>query len=233
MVERKHKTAVWISWKYAAGEEAGRGLPRRLREGRRQGRQGTLGALPQRRVPGAADRDREHQAGRGGLLLRRRRRGQVHQGLRGRRPQGQDSALRLGLPHRRRARRASRTSAQGIITTLHYADSLPIKRDEEFRRDYAKAYKLQPDVYAVQGYDAGQLLATGAEGGQGRRRQQEGHDQGDGRRDRSTARAASGRCPRRTTRFRTCTCARWSASRTRYVAWRSKQLADPARGCRM
>ena len=28
---------------------------------------------------------------------------------------------------------------------------------------YAKAYKLQPDVYAVQGYDAGQLLAAGLE----------------------------------------------------------------------
>ncbi|HNB47399.1 MAG TPA: ABC transporter substrate-binding protein, partial [Burkholderiaceae bacterium] len=26
---------------------------------------------------------------------------------------------------------------------------------------YAKTFKLQPDVYAVQGYDAGQLLAAG------------------------------------------------------------------------
>lgn len=56
---------------------------------------------------------------------------------------------------------AQGASAQGILTTLHYADSLEIPKDKEFRLSYAKAYKLQPDVYAVQGYDAAQLLDTG------------------------------------------------------------------------
>lgn len=57
---------------------------------------------------------------------------------------------------------AQGTAAQGLETTLHYADGLTNPRDKNFRLDYAKTYKLQPDVYAVQGYDAAQLLAAGA-----------------------------------------------------------------------
>ncbi len=52
-------------------------------------------------------------------------------------------------------------AAEGLFTTLHYADSLGTPRDAAFRLAYAKTYKLQPDVYAVQGYDAAQILATG------------------------------------------------------------------------
>ena len=52
-------------------------------------------------------------------------------------------------------------AAEGMETTLHYADGLDTKRDNAFRLAYVKAYKLQPDVFAVQGYDAGQLLAAG------------------------------------------------------------------------
>ena len=51
--------------------------------------------------------------------------------------------------------------ADGLITALHYADSLNTARDNAFRLAYAKTYKLQPDVYAVQGYDAAQMLAAG------------------------------------------------------------------------
>ena len=56
---------------------------------------------------------------------------------------------------------AQGADADGLITTLHYADSLGTPRDNAFRLAYAKAYKLQPDVYAVQGYDAAQMLAIG------------------------------------------------------------------------
>ncbi len=51
--------------------------------------------------------------------------------------------------------------AEGLLTTLHYADSLNSPRDNAFRLAYAKTYKLQPDVYAVQGYDAAQMLKIG------------------------------------------------------------------------
>ena len=51
--------------------------------------------------------------------------------------------------------------ADGLMTTLHYADGLDVPRDKAFRLAYAKTFKLQPDVYAVQGYDAAQILAIG------------------------------------------------------------------------
>ena len=56
---------------------------------------------------------------------------------------------------------AQGADAEGILTALHYADNLNNKRDQTFRLAYAKTYKLQPDVYAVQGYDAGQMLGIG------------------------------------------------------------------------
>ena len=57
---------------------------------------------------------------------------------------------------------AAGPAADGIITTMHYSDSLDTPRNKKFRLDYAKAYKAQPDVYAVQGYDTGLLLLQGA-----------------------------------------------------------------------
>lgn len=56
---------------------------------------------------------------------------------------------------------AQGADAADLMTTLHYADSLNTPRDNSFRLAYVKAYKLQPDVYAVQGYDAAQMLGVG------------------------------------------------------------------------
>lgn len=56
---------------------------------------------------------------------------------------------------------AQGAAADGLLTTLHYADALNTPRDNTFRLAYAKAYKMQPDVYAVQGYDAAQMLGVG------------------------------------------------------------------------
>jgi len=56
---------------------------------------------------------------------------------------------------------AQGADADGLLTTLHYGDSLDSAKDKAFRLNYVKAYKLQPDVYAVQGYDAAQMLAIG------------------------------------------------------------------------
>jgi branched-chain amino acid transport system substrate-binding protein len=52
-------------------------------------------------------------------------------------------------------------AAQGMLTTLHYADNLNTARDNAFRLAFAKTYKVNADVYAVQGYDAAQMLAAG------------------------------------------------------------------------
>lgn len=56
---------------------------------------------------------------------------------------------------------AQGADAEGLFTALHYADSLNTARDNAFRLAYAKTFKLQPDVYAVQGYDAAQILSIG------------------------------------------------------------------------
>ncbi|MGZ8260224.1 MAG: ABC transporter substrate-binding protein [Caldimonas sp.] len=56
---------------------------------------------------------------------------------------------------------AQGAAAQNMLTTLHYADNLDTPKNNAFRKGYALAYKSQPDVYAVQGYDAAQLLASG------------------------------------------------------------------------
>ncbi|MGH7875292.1 MAG: ABC transporter substrate-binding protein, partial [Candidatus Binatia bacterium] len=58
-------------------------------------------------------------------------------------------------------------AAEGLETTLHYADGLNTRRDKAFRAAYNKAYKSEPDVYAVQGYDAGLLLAKGLDAAKG------------------------------------------------------------------
>jgi branched-chain amino acid transport system substrate-binding protein len=56
---------------------------------------------------------------------------------------------------------AQGAAAEGLLTTLHYADNLKTPRNNAFRLGYAKAYDSKADVYAVQGYDSAQLLAIG------------------------------------------------------------------------
>jgi branched-chain amino acid transport system substrate-binding protein len=51
--------------------------------------------------------------------------------------------------------------AEGLLTTLHYADDLTNAKDKAFTAQYLKDHKMQPDVYAVQGYDAAQMLGAG------------------------------------------------------------------------
>ena len=56
---------------------------------------------------------------------------------------------------------AQGASAQGILSTLHYADNLETPRNNAFRKSFALTYKANADVYAVQGYDAAQMLGAG------------------------------------------------------------------------
>ena len=56
---------------------------------------------------------------------------------------------------------AQGAAAQGMLTTLHYADNLDTPRNNAFRKSFALTYKTNADVYAVQGYDAAQILGAG------------------------------------------------------------------------
>lgn len=52
-------------------------------------------------------------------------------------------------------------AAEGLLTTLHYADGLDLPTNKKFRADYKKAFGKEADLYGVQAYDSGMLLVTG------------------------------------------------------------------------
>jgi branched-chain amino acid transport system substrate-binding protein len=52
-------------------------------------------------------------------------------------------------------------AAQGMETTLHYADGLTFPKNIAFRAAFKKATTRDADVYAVQGFDTGSLLISG------------------------------------------------------------------------
>lgn len=56
---------------------------------------------------------------------------------------------------------AQGAAADGLETTLHYGDGLDLPRNTAFREAFARASDLEPDVYAVQGYDTAQLIGAG------------------------------------------------------------------------
>ena len=166
MLERGHKTAVFITWKYAAGEE----MMNSFREGfeKAGGKVVKELLLPFPQVEFQAllteiaslrpDAVACFFAGGGAVKFTK---DYEAAGLKGKIPLYGNGFLTEGTLA------AQGSSAQGIYTTLHYADSLDVARDRAFRLAYAKAYKMQPDVYAVQGYDAAQLLAAGLEATKG------------------------------------------------------------------
>ncbi len=52
-------------------------------------------------------------------------------------------------------------AAEGIRSTLHYADTLDNPENVAFRKAYKKAFGNEADVYAVQGYDTSHLMDVG------------------------------------------------------------------------
>jgi len=58
-------------------------------------------------------------------------------------------------------------AAEGLKTALHYGDGIDTPRNNEFRAAFKTKAGREADVYAVQGYDAAQLLAIGMEAVQG------------------------------------------------------------------
>lgn len=52
-------------------------------------------------------------------------------------------------------------AGEGVKTVLHYVDALDNPENKAFIADYDAAFKVAPDVYAVQGYDAMRMLDIG------------------------------------------------------------------------
>lgn len=55
---------------------------------------------------------------------------------------------------------AQGAAAEGVITTLHYADTLDNDLNNRFRASYKEQFDKPSDLYAVQGYDTGLLIAN-------------------------------------------------------------------------
>lgn len=51
-------------------------------------------------------------------------------------------------------------AAEGVMTGLHYAEQLDVPENRQFREAFNKEYGHYPDIYAVQGYDAGLTIAN-------------------------------------------------------------------------
>lgn len=160
MMEKGHKSAAWISWKYAAGEEMFGGFKEGYeRAGGKIVKELWLPfpnvefqALLTEIAAARPDATACFFAGGGAVKFVK---DYDAAGLKAKIPLFGNGFLTDGTLQ------AQGASAQGVFTTLHYADSLEIPKDKEFRLNYAKTYKQQPDVYAVQGYDAAQLLDIG------------------------------------------------------------------------
>ena len=161
MMNKGHKKAVWITWKYAAGDEAFEGFKESYTKAG-----GTILkelALPFPNVEFQAllteiaalkpDAVACFFAGGGAAKFIK---DYAAAGLKGKIALYGSGFLTEGVLD------AAGPAADGIITTMHYSDSLDTKRNREFRLAYAKSFRMQPDVYAVQGYDAGLLLVQGA-----------------------------------------------------------------------
>ncbi|HVL44533.1 MAG TPA: ABC transporter substrate-binding protein [Acidovorax sp.] len=161
MVEKGHKKAVWITWKYAAGDEAFEGFKESYTKAG-----GTIVkelGLPFPNVEFQAllteiaalkpDAVACFFAGGGAAKFIR---DYAAAGLKDKIPLYGSGFLTEGVLD------AAGPAADGIITTMHYSDSLDTPRNKQFRLEYAKAFRSQPDVYAVQGYDTGLLLVQGA-----------------------------------------------------------------------
>jgi branched-chain amino acid transport system substrate-binding protein len=59
--------------------------------------------------------------------------------------------------------KAAGPAGDGVKTALHYVESLDNPENKKFSRDFMAEYNVAPDVYAVQGWDAMQLLRIGLE----------------------------------------------------------------------
>ncbi len=158
MVDNGHRKAVFITWKYAAGEQA--------LESFAEGYEAAGGSVikelfvPFPNVEFQAllteiaalkpDAVASFFAGGGAVKFVK---DYAAAGLKDKIPLYGSGFLTEGVLE------AQGAAAEGVMTTLHYADSLDNSRNKAFRAAYRENYGLEADVYAVQGYDTGLLLA--------------------------------------------------------------------------
>lgn len=160
LAARGVKKAAWVTWDYAAGKESGDGFRDGLRAGGAElthtltlpfpetnfqpilAQLGGLGV----EVVGA------FFAGGGAIQFVK---DYAASGLRDKIPLCGSGFLTEGVLKPQGA------AANGIQTALHYGDGLDNPKNTAFRAAFKTKTSRDADVYAVHGYDAGQMLAAG------------------------------------------------------------------------
>jgi branched-chain amino acid transport system substrate-binding protein len=159
LAAKKHKTAVTISWKYAAGDESVKGF----REGFEKGGGKVLKDLS---LPFPTT---EFQPLLTELATLKPESAYVFVAGAGQVKFVKDYAaagLKASIPLygafiTEGTLAAQGEAASGLMTVLHYADGIKTPKNEQFVAAFTKAYGAAPDVFAVQGYDAAQLYDVG------------------------------------------------------------------------
>jgi branched-chain amino acid transport system substrate-binding protein len=154
------KKAAWVTWDYAAGRESGDGFRDGLRAGGAELTQVLALPFPEvnfqpilAQLPGlGVDAVGSFFAGGGAVQFVK---DYAASGLRAKLPLYGSGFLTEGVL------RAQGPAAEGIQTALHYGDGLDIPKNTAFRAAFKAATTRDADVYAVQGYDAAQMLVAG------------------------------------------------------------------------
>ena len=158
MVAAKVKKVVTLSWKYAAGEEMVNGFKRSFTKAGGEVIKDITVPFPEVEFQSALaeistlkpDAVYAFFAGGGALKFLK-----------------DYAAAKLGIPLwgpgflTDGVEKAAGPAGDGVKTVLHYVDTLDNPENKAFVKNFSDAYKVTPDVYAVQGWDAGQLLKVG------------------------------------------------------------------------
>src|SRR5262245_29826206 len=158
--KKGHKKSVWVTWDYAAGTESGAGFKEGFEKG--GGQVLPILSLPfpetnfqplLAQIPGfGVDVVGAFFAGGGAVQFVKE---YAAAGLEP--PLCGSGFLTEGTLE------AQGAAGDGIETALHYGDGLDNAKNAAFRKAFKDKAGREADVYAVQGYDAGQLLALGLE----------------------------------------------------------------------
>src|SRR5262245_28741998 len=154
------KKAVWVTWDYAAGAESGAGFKEAFEKGGGQVLPSLTLPFPQTnfqpvlaQIPGlGVDVVGSFFDGGGAVqFVKKYAAAGLKVALCG------SGFLTEGTLE------AQGAAAEGIETALHYGDGLDTAKNIGFRQAFKDKAGREADVYAVQGYDAAQLLALGLE----------------------------------------------------------------------
>ncbi len=158
--KKGYKKSVWVTWDYAAGAESGQGFKEAFEKGGGQMLPNLTLHFPQTnfqpllaQIPGlGVDVVGSFFAGGGAVQFVKE---YAAAGIKV--PLVGSGFLTEGVLG------AQGAAAEGIETALHYGDGLDNPKNAAFRKAFKDKAGRDADVYAVQGYDAAQLLAVGLE----------------------------------------------------------------------